>query len=910
MRVLVTLLLSLAVSAPAQSNQPCQFQVIAGPPSNSAGDGGPAASAYLLQPNGISLDSSGNLYIADTQNNKIRVVYANGTIATFAGDGTGGNSGDGGSAVSAQLSLPEGVLAAPDGSVYVSDTGNNRIRRIGPDGTIQAFAGGHSGYSGDGGPALAAELSGPVGLALGPDGSLYIADTVNNVIRRVDPTGTITTVAGNQSGGPIGMCSLATNSACYSGDGGPATSARLNAPNGLAVGADGSLYIADTLNGVIRKVDPSGTITTVAGTPFPTRVVTYPQLALQAYLGEPNNVAILSDGSLLIASNNDAYQLTTGGVVNLYAQGVVIDNTVDSSFFGAVDSNGVVYLSDGPNNIVWKLTQPLGSLTNFAGQLYYGLGTEGGPATGPNLDEPQGMTVAADGSVYVADALNHRVRKISPDGTIRTVAGTGVRGFSGDGGPATSAQLDYPGGVAVDASGNIYIADTWNEAIREVSPDGTISTLASVLHGGVSLENFGHFPRNVVVDSSGNLYVWMDMPESSPVIIELSGSAPPETLVSVNLALEGQAGPYAGLGLDASGDLLYMLYGGVWKYNPTTKAQSGLASGAATLSAQNSYGAFGVTPSGQVFVGNGVWIKQQVGANFPTLFNRDLSQYLGVPIASAISYSTTSNIVSMAADARGNLYIADRDLHRIRELPAGSCQGIAGPAPGTPVNSATLTIPNNQFTESFAPGELVTIKGAGLGPSTGVGPVLDPNTGLVPTILAGTQVLFDGVPAPILYSSDGQINAIVPFTIYGRLTSKVTVEYNGVPSDAFTISLSPTDPKVFSITPQDPIVVNADGTLNSATNPAQAGSYVIFYMSGLGLTNPPGTDGHIAASPLPAPLIPLTASPPFTVLYAGDAPGIVEGVIQVNLQLPNTAQTGVVQLQTGSASTTVSIYIQ
>ncbi|HYL77574.1 MAG TPA: hypothetical protein VEU96_25395, partial [Bryobacteraceae bacterium] len=232
-------------------------------------------------------------------------------------------------------------------------------------------------------------------------------------------------------------------------------------------------------------------------------------------------------------------------------------------------------------------------------------------------------------------------------------------------------------------------------------------------------------------------------------------------------------------------------------------------------------------------------------------------------------------------------------------------KGIPGPAAGSLTNSATLTA------AELAAGELVTIFGTGLGPTQGVGPALDPFTGLVPTTLGGVRVTFDGVAAPILYASDKQINAIVPFTIYGRATSKVTVERDGVPSDAILMSLTDSFPQVF-VSGAQQIVVNSDGTLNSVTNPAKGGSYVTFYMSGLGRTNPAGIDGHLAAFPLPAPLIPLTTDDPYKILYAGSAPGIVEGFIQVNMQVPANAQGGFnrVPLHSGFSDTTVGLYIR
>jgi sugar lactone lactonase YvrE len=551
--LLLVVLISFSIAAFPQTNDPCQVQMIAGPPSTWGGDGGPANAAYLLAPRSVSVDAQGNVYIADTQNHRIRIVRGDGTIATFAGAGVAGNSGDGGNAAAAQFSTPQGVLAAADGSVYVSDTGNSRVRRISSDGTIQAFAGAHSGFSGDNGPAQLAELSEPVGLAEGPDGSIYIADTANNRIRRVDPGGQITTVAGTQNGVGRGVSCLPGSAACYSGDGGLAANARLNLPRGLAVGPDGTLYIADTANQVVRKVDPSGTISTIVGATFDTSGRVYPQPAMKAYIGRPDNVATLSDGSLLISSS-DLIRLGTDGIVNTYRGGAFNGLAGDGSpnLAVTVGKDAVAYFSDSENNVVMSAAQSGASWQVVAGQLYYGTGTEGGPATAPGLNSPQGMAIASDGTVYVADTFNHRIRKISPGGIIRTIAGTGVQGFSGDGGPAVSARLAFPDGVAVDASGTVYIADTQNRAIRKVTPDGIINTLASGSHGGIPFDLDG-YPRNLVADANGNLYTWMESINSAPPFVTKISTTTATLLFSFN-QLSPIDQPYVGLALDASGN--------------------------------------------------------------------------------------------------------------------------------------------------------------------------------------------------------------------------------------------------------------------------------------------------------------------------------------------------------------------
>ena len=325
-----------------------------------SGTGGPAAAADLNLPVDAAVDSSGNLYIADTANLRIRKVAPSGIITTVGGNGTPPILivRRGVPATSAGM-IPGGLTIDSSGNIYFADTAISRIRRISASGIITTVAGkGTAGYSGDGGAATAAMLKNPSAVVADGSGNLYISDSLNHRIRRVDAAGIITTVAGNGTPG-------------YSGDGGAATAASLNTPADVAVDSSGNIYIADTLNYRIRKVDPSGVISTVAG-----------------------------NGS----------------------------------------------------------------------SLYSG---DGGPATGAGLTS-FGLTVDSSGNLYFADKNNQRIRKIDASGSISTVAGNGSFGYSGDWGAATAATLGSPTSVTLDGSGNLFIADTNNSAIRKVSMTGLL----------------------------------------------------------------------------------------------------------------------------------------------------------------------------------------------------------------------------------------------------------------------------------------------------------------------------------------------------------------------------------------------------------------------------------------------------
>jgi len=283
------------------------------------GDDGPAALASLARPGGVAADRFGNVFIADTGNNRIRRVDPGGTITTVAGSGVAGFGGDDGPAVSAELNGPTDITVDSDGDLYIADRGNNRIRKVNPSGAITTVAGtGRSGFGGDGGPAVKAMLSGPSGVAVDSEGSIYIADTGNNRVRRVDSSGNTTTLAGNGGAG-------------FGGDGGPATKAALAGPTGVSADDEGALYVSDTLNNRIRRVDTAGTITTVAGSGR-SGFSGDDGPATAASLSSPGGVAAASDGGFFIADrlNQRIRHVDGSGTITTVAgNGLVGDGTIN-----------------------------------------------------------------------------------------------------------------------------------------------------------------------------------------------------------------------------------------------------------------------------------------------------------------------------------------------------------------------------------------------------------------------------------------------------------------------------------------------------------------------------------------------------------------------------------------------------
>jgi uncharacterized protein (TIGR03437 family) len=853
--------------------QQCAFQLFAGIDPTAIGDHGPATQALLFQPHGLATDRADNLYIADTQNNRVRRVTSDGTIFTVAGTGTQGTTGDDGSAVNAQLALPEAVLAAPDGSLYISDTGNHRIRVVTPDGAIHPFVGtGHPGFSGDNGPAAAAEINTPTAMALGPDGSFLFADTNNSRIRRVDASGTITTVAGTRNPSPAQL------GCCTSGDGGPAIVAQLMQPRGLAVASDGTIYIADTGNALVRKVAPNGTISTIAGKIGGQVPSQYPAPATSA-LASVYSIAILPDGSLLITSGNPLRFSPDGSTLSSYSPVI--------GAYLALDSQGALYVS-GYSDVVTRIAQAGTAGSVYAGRNRYGAGAVGDSAIGPVLYGPTAMAVAPDGSLFVADDYNSRVVQIA-GGIIRRVI-----------------PSQAPVGVAVDPAGNVYIATS--NAIRQVSPDGTSKTVAgggfqnipisatSAAVAATSVSFNLYKPVGVVIHPSGNLYLALfrlDSPNNG-YVVRITPDGMLQTIFTSALpgSSSGIIDVYGGMAMDPSGNLILPTTAGVIiRFNPeATSTAPALPPPPAFIDN------VAAGPGGSIYLSAiSGRIYQLAGGTFSTIYNRDLDQFPGEDNGYGVLDGLLAT--SMAVDSGGNLYVADQSLSRIRKLPAGSCTPVPQPkvsaivpAPGLPRAAATAL---------FAPGELITIYGSGIGPTLGVTPSLDAN-GEVPTEVAGLQVLFEGIPGPILYAGSGQVNAIIPFTMYGRTQIRVEVDYSGVRSDAIPIAMADTATAVFT-------VVNPDGSLNSSSQPAPAGSYVVAYGTGFGRTSPEAIDGQIAGAPLPQLQLPVTVDGGLSVLYAGPAPGIVEGVVQINLQLPKTPISSYITLKAGDISTLIYV---
>lgn len=469
--------------------------------------GRPASEWPLAIPMGMAKDAGGTIYLTDRGSHQIIKIHPDGSTRTIAGNGIEGFSGDGGPATSASLRQPHDVAVAEDGTIYIADYGNSRIRKVDTSGNISTIAGGVPTFiTVEGVPSHALVVRSPSAVEMLPDGSIAFADSGMNTIVAINAAGEARRLAGTGAYG-------------YSGDGGLATSARLSYPQGLAASPTGEVFIADTGNDMIRKVDTSGRISRVAGGG---NTAGDDIDARETILNEPTALDMFS-GSLFVSDtyHNRVRELRPDGTIGLVAGSgsacTDVRDDVPADQICLAFTRGVLALDDGSVSVSASVSMRVVRITaerayHFAGSgmnTYLG---DGLPARQALIMEPRGLGLGPDGSMYIAERQRGRVRRIAPDGLISTFAGT-VPGFSGDGGSATQAMLRGPTGVTVAGDGSVYIADTDNRRVRRVDPSGTIHTLAgsdvwnNVRSGIPATQAMLYSPSDIAIGPDGNLYI-------------------------------------------------------------------------------------------------------------------------------------------------------------------------------------------------------------------------------------------------------------------------------------------------------------------------------------------------------------------------------------------------------------------
>jgi sugar lactone lactonase YvrE len=702
------------------------------------GDGGAATSAQLSSPWGLAVDGAGNLYIADTGNNRIRKVAAGtGIISTYAGNGTLTYSGDNGPAISAGISYFEGIALDASGNLYIAESGSEHIRKVAAStGTITTVAGnGQYGYTGDGGAATSAKLGSPTGVAIDIAGNLYIADSNNNVVRKVAVgTGIITTVAGNGTAG-------------YIGDGGPATGAKLYRPFGVAVDGVGNLYIADSYNLVIRKLTTSdGTITTVAGdgnapTCFSLGGDGGP--ATSAALCLPLSVSVDSTGNLYIAdTSRNRIRLATvvnpaptaataaptftvsGGTYSGPQIVTITDSTPGAAIYltmdgtspftfspgyrGPVNVTGGVkisaiavapgYLTSTPSTATYTITSGANDvITTVAGDGVHGFSGVSGPATSAEFGTPQGTALDSAGNLYFSDTDNHVVWMLSAQtGNLSVVAGNGTPGYSGDGGPAGSAQLNYPLGIALDNAGNLYVADSANNVVRKIAAstglittavgNGQTGSAGNKGDGGPATAARLYTPSSVGLDSNGNLYI-ADTNHNAVRRVSASTGIITTVAGTGSYGSGGDGGPATSatvyqpnaVALDSAGNLYIATpsFGRIRKVTAgngviTTVAGNGnlygnSGDGGAAINAEIYPQALAVDGAGNLYLSSSPFIRKVDATGLiTTVVGSGYGSYGGDGGPATVAEISGPHGISF--DAAGNLYIADSANPRIRKV--------------------------------------------------------------------------------------------------------------------------------------------------------------------------------------------------------------------------------------------------
>jgi sugar lactone lactonase YvrE len=528
---------------------------LAGIPGSRDGTG---SNARFNNPSGVAVDSSGNVYVADTYNNIIRKVTPSGVVCTLAGFALNSGSTDGLTS-NARFNFPSGIAVDGSGNVYVADQNNNTLRKLTPGGLVTTLAGlaGSSPGSSDG-TGSAARFNSPNGLAVDASGNIYVADTDNHTVRKVTPAGVVTTLAGQvgnfgssdgsgsaaQFSFPYGVTvdgsgnvfvadqynftirkvtsagvvtTLAGRVGVQGSSDGTGSAARFYQPSGVTVDGSGNVFVADSANYTIRKVTSGGVVSTLAGlAPSPGSTN---GTGSSARLNCPFGVAVEGGGNVYVAdtTNHTIRKVTPAGVVSTLAGlagNMGSSNGTGSSarFYSptgvALDSSGNIYVVDQGNHTIRKVTSA-GVVTTLAG-LAGSSGSSDGTGSAARFNNPTGVAVDGGGNLYVSDTNNSIIRKVTPGGLVSTLAG--LAGNSGNvHGTGSNARFNFPTGVAVNGSGTVFIADTNNNNIRYLTTDGLVENLAGGGEPG-SIDNYGdsarfNRPSGVAVDSSGNLYV-------------------------------------------------------------------------------------------------------------------------------------------------------------------------------------------------------------------------------------------------------------------------------------------------------------------------------------------------------------------------------------------------------------------
>ena len=873
--------------------------------------------------NGIAVDGNGNIFVADTFNNRVRKISTNGNVTTVAGNGQLGYAGDGNSGPVAQLAFPQSLALDSAGNLYIGEAYD--IRKLSPNGVISTIAGNGNSLI-DGALAINAPIGFTVGLAVDGAGNLYVADPLFNRVRVITGN-TIRTVAGVGTAG-------------FSGDGGPATAAELNYPVSVAINSAGNILIADEYNLRIRKVT-AGIITTIAGR---THFAGDNGTATAALMHLPESVISDAAGNMFIADtdNHRIRKVTPAGIISTIAGSGNCAYTGDTRAAVAanlcypsalvLDAAGNLYFTDSGNYVVRRIN-PMGVISTIAGRGTSGDTGDGGLATSAQFKFPWGLAIDAQGNLYVSDSSAHRVRRIAAaDGTITTVAGNGSSGFSGDGNIATSAQLNRPRQIAVDNSGNLFISDESNVRIRKVA-SGLIQTVLGVSTccyvSGKGVSTYIDTPGGMVIDSAGNLIVALSrlnlIAKLTPAgdLSVIAGNPLATGFGDGGIATNGSLFYPKGLSLDAAGDILV-----ADTYNSRIRKL--------TLNSPT-----------RLTVASGDSQTGTTGAALPVPLGVQVAFRAGVPVAGiAVNFAVTSGDAKLSAASGAT-------------DPAGVA-GVGltlGSTPGPVVITASISgIPSAQFRvtantgvplPAISPGGVVgaggsipavgqissggfaTIYGSNFAPEGTFQQVQEGDfvQGRLPTKLAGVCVQVGSQLGFLTLVTPTQINFQTPDVQPGTTVNVQVLTNcgaaNELKSAAQAVGVQAATPEflywVKTANGRNPVIalnavtgayVAAEGLIPGLTFvPAKSGDYLIIYGVSFGGTFPaiaPGLPATGLTSTTEKAVVTLgnTVLEAANVLYAGLSPGTA-GLYQLNIQLPPNLADGdhQISMQLGAANT-------
>ncbi len=895
------------------------------------GDKG-VATQIPIDTDDIAVDSAGNIYIADYLNSRIRkVLAADGSISTIAGIANPGNGGDFGPAVQASLNGPTGISVDIQNDVYFVDSNNNRVRKISQSsGLINNFAGsgdygyGEPNYDGDGGPAVKAFLALPFSTAVEPNGNVLIL-CLFELWRVSAADNSIHFIAGSDSLG-------------FSGDGGLPIAAKFAVPIYVTAAANDDILIADAGNYRVRRIS-GATINTVAGTSIVDGVA-----ATTAFLNQPDGLILDTKGEVLIADTSDSRVRivpSTQVIANLTGTGVRGSDPGELFFPEGItyDSLGNLYIADNANDRVMKI--PAGSAIILEAGGSTGFSGDGSQANQAKLNSPTGVAVDPAGNVYIADNGNERIRMVDLNGDISTIAGNGNPVFVGDNSPAKSAQLD-PLDVTVDSAGNLYVADRGNHCIRKINLTTKIITTVAGIgtpgysgDGGPATSAQLKLPTSMAVDAAGNLYI---ADNGNSVVRRVSGSTGVINTIAGNgkLGFNAESGTAIGVSIDptriafGSGGAIYItdqFNDRIRKLVVQVPATMSIASG----DAQSGPPGTSLSIAIKVVDGSGGPVGN-VAVNFAV---------------SAGAASLSAGSATTGGDGTVTIQLTLGATVGALKITAAAA-GLSGVTFNLTVTQPVVTVPQPQITSGGVEGAALSVPAVQALSTGGIASVFGSNfgggaafqkvgtgdlvNGQVPVNFQGICVNVAGVPAPIFGASNTQVNFQVPAVTNGTAMVQVITgcgTANALTSNGVAVPAQAATPEFFyfvqsanginPVAATDAITGVGIGAANlfpgSGFAPAHPNEYVTVYATGFGATNP-----LVLPGVFPAQLAQVTGSvtvilggvaiPAANVLYAGVTPG-GPGLYQVNLLIPASTPNGDLPLiiQIGSQQSPAGAYL-